>query len=200
MDYSSVKLGGGSWTCTKCGKLITGSSIYHECIDIKQSLKEEKMKDNYVFFWNGIYSQWYNAPMSIDGVTYNCCEQYMMHQKALFFGDTEIAEKIMQTTHPSEQKQFGRQVKGFDKDKWDSVCIGIVYKGNYAKFTQNQGLKEQLLLTGNKILVEASPLDKIWGIGMAEADEGIENPANWKGLNLLGWSITLVRQEIKSQL
>jgi len=154
------------------------------------------MKSNYVFFWNGIYSQWYQAPMTIDGINYNCCEQYMMHQKALTFGDTETAELIMKAEHPKDQKALGRQVKNFDKAKWDTVSIGIVFKGNYAKFSQNDELGDELLATGNKILVEASPYDTIWGIGMGEKEPGINNPANWRGLNLLGWSIMLVRKEL----
>ena len=154
------------------------------------------MKSNYVFFWNGVYSQWYQAPMTIDGIEYNCCEQYMMHQKALTFGDTKTAELIMEAEHPKDQKALGRQVKNFDKAKWDTVSIGIVYKGNYAKFSQNDELGDELLATGNKILVEASPYDTIWGIGMGEKEPGINDPANWKGLNLLGWSIMLVRKEL----
>lgn len=158
-----------------------------------------RQTENYILFWNGIYSQWYQAPMTIDGVTYNCCEQYMMHQKALLFSDFEVAEKIMKADHPRDQKQLGREVKGFNKSVWDSACIRIVYKGNYAKFTQNEDLKHQLLATENDILVEASPYDTVWGIGMGEEEPGIENPANWKGLNLLGWSITLVKKELQSQ-
>ena len=157
-----------------------------------------KITDKHVFFWHGIYSQWHKAPMIIDGVQYNCCEQYMMHQKALTFNDLEIAEKVLQTSNPKDQKGLGRQIKGFDKDKWDSVCLGIVYKGNFAKFTQNPDLMSMLLSTGDKLLVEASPLDKIWGIGMAEEDPAVDDPANWKGLNLLGWSITLVKQQLKN--
>jgi ribA/ribD-fused uncharacterized protein len=156
------------------------------------------MKSNYVFFWNGIYSQWHQAPMTIDGIEYNCCEQYMMHQKALTFGDTETAELIMKAEHPKDQKALGRQVKNFDKAKWDTVSIGIVYKGNYAKFSQNVELADELLATGNRIMVEASPYDTIWGIGMGEKEPGINDPANWKGLNLLGWSIMLVRKELFS--
>ena len=157
-----------------------------------------KITNKYVFFWNGIYSQWHKAPMIIEGVEYNCCEQYMMHQKALTFNDLEIAKKVLQTSNPKDQKGLGRQIKGFDKDKWDSVCLGIVYKGNFAKFTQNPDLMSALLSTGDRLLVEASPLDKIWGIGMAEEDPAVDDPANWKGLNLLGWSITLVKQQLKN--
>ena len=156
-----------------------------------------KITDKYVFFWNGIYSQWHKAPMIIEGVEYNCCEQYMVHQKALVFNDLDTAEKILATSNPKDQKALGRQVMGFNKEKWDSVCLGIVYKGNFAKFTQNPDLAEELIATGDRLLVEASPYDRLWGIGMREEDPGVEDPSNWKGLNLLGWSITLVKQQLK---
>lgn len=156
-----------------------------------------KITDKYVFFWNGIYSQWYPSNFEVDGYKYNTAEKYMMHQKALFFGDEEIAQKIMLADRPDEQKALGRQVKSFDFDRWSKACLIIVYKGNYAKFTQNEDLKKQLLETGDKILVEASPYDQIWGIGMGENEEGIEDPKNWKGQNLLGWAIMMVRQQLK---
>jgi ribA/ribD-fused uncharacterized protein len=155
-----------------------------------------KTTNKYVFFWNGIYSQWHKANMTIDGITYNSCEQYMMHQKALTFGDTEIAKLIMEETNPREQKKYGRMIKNFDKSVWDKVCLSIVIKGNYFKFSQNSDLKAALLLTGKRILVEASPVDNIWGIGMAEDDVNIEHPMCWKGLNLLGQAITIVKQEL----
>ena len=155
-----------------------------------------KTTNKYVFFWNGIYSQWHKANMTIDGITYNSCEQYMMHQKALTFGDTEIAKLIMEETNPREQKKYGRMIKNFDKSVWDKVCLSIVIKGNYFKFKQNSDLKAALLLTGKRILVEASPVDNIWGIGMAEDDVNIEHPMCWNGLNLLGQAITIVKQEL----
>jgi ribA/ribD-fused uncharacterized protein len=154
--------------------------------------------DKYVFFWNGPFSQWTIANMEIDGYIYNSCEQYMMHQKALTFGDEEIANLIMQELNPREQQKYGRQIKNFDKNVWDSVCLSIVYKGNLAKFTQNPELKHELLSTGDRIIVEASPLDKIWGIGMGENEPGNENPENWKGLNLLGLAIMLVRNQLRN--
>jgi ribA/ribD-fused uncharacterized protein len=156
-----------------------------------------KITNKYVFFWNGIYSQWYSARMTIDGIEYNCCEQYMMHQKALTFGDTVTAEMILESSDPKEQKALGRKVVGFNKDKWDDVCIGIVFKGNLAKFSQNSHLKASLLSTDDKILVEASPYDKIWGIGLGEEHPDVEDPSKWKGLNLLGWSITMVKKELQ---
>ena len=155
-----------------------------------------KITDKYVFFWDGIYSQWHKAPMTVNGIEYNCCEQYMMHQKALFFGDDEIAEKVMNTKNPSDQKALGRQIKGFNKERWDKVCLGIVYKGNHAKFTQNPELKEELLGTFDRLMVEASPYDQVWGIGLDENEPGINIAMNWKGQNLLGWAITMVKQEL----
>ncbi len=130
-----------------------------------------RITDKYVFFWNGIYSQWYIVPMIID---------------------KEVLEEI----NPREHKVLGRKIKGFDKSVWDKVCLSIVYKGNLHKFKQNLDLLKELKDTENRMLVEASPLDNIWGIGMAENDEGVENPINWKGLNLLGQAINLVKQEI----
>lgn len=156
-----------------------------------------RITDKYVFFWNGIYSQWHKAPMTIDRTDFVTCEQYMMYQKAMLFNDKDIAHQILLTNNAKEQKSLGRMVQNFNKAVWDKACLSIVYKGNYAKFTQNEDLREQLLSTRDRILVEASPLDSIWGIGMGEDDAGVENPANWKGLNLLGQAITLVKQELK---
>jgi ribA/ribD-fused uncharacterized protein len=155
-----------------------------------------KITEKHVFFWNGIYSQWYKAPMTIDKIEYNSCEQYMMHQKALLFGDLEIAQQIMNESNPREQKRFGRMIRNFDKSVWDKNCLAIVYEGNLAKFSQNQDLKEQMLATADRIFVEASPLDNIWGIGLDENAENIDNPSFWLGLNLLGQALTLVKQEL----
>jgi len=151
----------------------------------------------YVFFYGGIYSQWYQSPFTIDGIEYNCAEQYMMHQKALLFNDEVTAYAIMQEKDPRFQKQLGRQVEGFDKDKWDAHSRDVVYKGNLAKFSQNPILLDELLSTGDKIIVEASPTDTIWGIGMGMYSIGVENPANWNGLNWLGQAIMLVRNELR---
>ena len=153
--------------------------------------------DKYVFFWNGIYSQWHKANMTIGKIEYNSCEQYMMHQKALLFGDEETAELIMEEKNPREQKKFGRMVKNFDKSVWEKNCLAIVYEGNLAKFSQNAGLKEEMLSTGNRFFVEASPFDNVWGIGMDENAQGVEDPSYWLGLNLLGQALTLVKNELR---
>lgn len=158
-----------------------------------------KITDKYVFFWHGIYSQWHKSKMTIDGVEYSSCEQYMMHQKAIVFSDFYIASQILLTDDPKEQKALGRKIQGFNKDIWDSVCLSIVFKGNLAKFSQNESLKADLLSTGNRIMVEASPLDKIWGIGIAEDHPDVESPESWRGLNLLGSALNLVKQELNKK-
>jgi ribA/ribD-fused uncharacterized protein len=144
-----------------------------------------KTTDKYVFFLSGIYSQWHKAEIEIDGIVYNTCEQYMMHQKAVTFGDAAMAQKILETDDPAEQKGYGRLIKGFDKAVWDKACFDIVLKGNIAKFTQHPNLGKKLVETGTRILAEASPKDAIWGIGMHETNPNIEDESKW-GTNLLG--------------
>lgn len=156
-----------------------------------------KTTDKYVFFWNGIYSQWFRSSFTINGVRFSSCEQYMMYRKALLFGDEDIANRILETEIPAAQKELGKLVKGFDRAIWDQNCFSIVYEGNLAKFTQNPELKEELLATGDKVIVEASPVDFIWGIKRAEADEESEYPSQWRGLNLLGFAIMTVRNELR---
>lgn len=110
---------------------------------------------------NGIFSQWYIADMTIDGRKFFCCEQYMMWSKAILFNDNIAAEKIMQAKTPGEIKKLGREVRNFDQEIWDKNKLNIVVKANYYKFTQNTNLLNQLMATENKILVEASPWDRI---------------------------------------
>lgn len=156
-----------------------------------------RITNKHVFFWNGIYSQWHKAQMTIGGIEYNSCEQYMMHQKALLFDDEIIADLIMQEKNPKEQKKYGRQIRNFDKAIWEKNCLAIVFEGNLAKFSQNPELKAEMLSTGNKIFVEASPLDHIWGIGLDENAENIDDPSYWLGLNLLGQALTLVKNQLR---
>ena len=156
-----------------------------------------RITEKHVFFWNGIYSQWHKAPMVIDKIEYDSCEQYMMHQKALLFGDLEIAEQIMLEKNPREQKRYGRMIRNFDKATWDKNCLAIVYEGNLAKFSQNEDLKLEMLATGDRVFVEASPLDNIWGIGLDENAENVDDPSFWLGLNLLGQALTLVKIKLQ---
>lgn len=174
-----------------------------------ESLIQEKpnwTKDDFIFFWghhktNGInkgcFSQWWPCTFSVDGATYNCAEQYMMAMKAKLFHDEETLQKIMETTEPNTCKYLGRQVKNFNSEKWDANCYQIVFWGNLHKFGQNEDLKKELLATGDKILVEASPYDHIWGIEMSQDNPDCGNPNKWKGTNLLGFALTEVRDILK---
>jgi len=155
--------------------------------------------EKYVFFWNGVFSQWYPSKFIIEEVEYNCCEQYMMARKAKLFGDNDAYCEIMKSKEPAYQKQIGRQVKGFEKNEWESICRQIVYDGNYAKFTQNPVMKEELMATGDMEIVEASPHDKIWGIGLHETDPRAWDKSTWKGTNWLGEAIMQVRETLKKE-
>jgi len=157
----------------------------------------EKQKEKYHLFWGGEFSQWYPSTFEIDGTTYNCAEQYMMEQKALFFDDVLSADMIMASTSPREQKAFGRKVQNFDADKWMEVCYDVVVKANIAKFSQNPKLLEVLLNTGDIEIVEASPYDKIWGIGLGENDPRAQDKSQWDGLNLLGKAVMETREKLK---
>lgn len=162
----------------------------------------------YIYFWGhhpkkdgGItkscFSQWWKSRFNIGHTEYLFMEQYMMAEKARFFGDKEIEEKIMNSYDPKEIKSFGRKVRGFDEEIWNRAKYSIIINGNYNKFMQNERLKTFLLSTGDKILVEASPYDTVWGIQMSEEDVNIKNPELWRGENLLGFALMEVRNEIK---
>ena len=156
--------------------------------------------NNGVYFKSGYLSQWYEAPIIIDDINYNCCEKFMMYQKAIYFQDYEIAKNILNTNDPKEHKKFGRMVKNFDEEKWNNICELIVYRANYVKFTQNLNLKEKLLKTGDKIIVECSPYDQIWGNGLDITNTLKTSPENWKGTNKLGKILMVVRDNIKKSL
>jgi len=156
--------------------------------------------EKFTFFWRTAspFSQWFLADFTVNGVQYTSAEQYMMHQKALLFNDQNNADKIMKTRSASVQKKLGRQVAGFNQTIWESECQRIVYEGNRAKFTQNEDLQAALLATRGTTLVEASPDDRIWGVGLAEEDPRIRNRKTWRGTNWLGEILTRLREEIGS--
>lgn len=154
------------------------------------------------FFYNGPLSNWASTPF-VDlssGIFYRCVEQYMMHRKALLFGDVKVAEKILQTKLPRDQKALGRQVAGFDKGVWDKEARQIVYEGCYYKFTQNKDALDWLVKTSGHYLVEASPQDVIWGIGLSSLDEKAKDPLNWRGKNWLGQVLTSLREDLSPSL
>ncbi|OWF43560.1 riboflavin biosynthesis protein PYRR, chloroplastic-like [Mizuhopecten yessoensis] len=157
-------------------------------------------KEDFEFFWReeSPFSQFHPAVFTVDGTKYNCAEQYMMHQKAITFKDDENAKAIMKAAKPFTQKKLGRKVKNFAPDVWSAKCVDVVKKGNIAKFSQNSHLRKKLLDTYPKIMVEASPRDRIWGIGLASTNKLAWNKSTWRGKNLLGYALTDVRKTLMS--
>jgi hypothetical protein len=156
--------------------------------------------DKYTFFWSGPFSQWYASEFKLNGEKFCTAEQYMMYMKAKLFGDEEIANQIMKTHNPKEQKALGRKVRNFDPVIWNKHADQIVFDGSYAKYTQNASLLALLLETDGSLLVEASPYDKIWGIGMSAAEADRVPPSKWKGENRLGIALTKVREKIVEEM
>lgn len=157
--------------------------------------------DTHYFFYRHEFGQWTKRDMTdMFRLTYNCCEQYMMFHKAMLFEDKDTAQRIMETDDPHEQKKLGREVADFDIGVWNKYCFMIVWEANYLKFTQHEDLKNRLIMTQGKCLVEASPVDKVWGVGLAADDDRILDPKNWRGKNLLGKVLNSVRDAIISTL
>lgn len=165
-------------------------------------------KKDFLFFWGrqaspdgnltaSSLSQWWPSEFKESIETYRCAEQYMMASKARLFGDTAILSDIMKSYDPKTVKALGRKVKNFDETIWDRVKYGVVLNGSYLKFSQNKPLRDFLLSTKDKILVEASPYDAVWGIKMSASDEGAYNPLKWKGENLLGFALMEARDELR---
>jgi hypothetical protein len=164
----------------------------------------EGHKVKYTFFWGHkkksettigktCFSQWYEAGFDINDVHYPTAEHYMMAEKARLFNDEEVLRKILKSTDPGAAKNLGRSIKCYQDDVWKKHRFDIVVRGNRAKFSQNEKLKQFLVNTGNTILVEASPTDRIWGIGLEQSHPDVENPAKWRGMNLLGFALMRVR-------
>ncbi len=162
---------------------------------------------DYLFFWGHqpsrdgsisktCLSQWWPSAFAKDNKVFPTAEHYMMAQKALLLGDSETFERILTKASPKSAKELGRQVKNFDPKVWDENKYNIVKQGNYLKFSQHETLKQFLKLTKEKVLVEASPVDTIWGIGLAEDSPKAKNSHEWRGENLLGFALMEVRDEI----
>jgi len=154
-------------------------------------------RGGFVFFWSGWPSQWHFSDFTVEGVAYTCAEQFMMAEKARLFGDEETLRKILAADLPREQKALGRQVRDFDEARWTSACRDVVYRGNVAKFSQNAYLKELLLATEGKTLAEASPTDRIWGIGLAADDRRATDRSAWRGKNWLGEALVGARADLR---
>lgn len=175
--------------------------------DELRSLVRAGAKPDFLLFWGhrvtrrigaSCLSQWYPAPFELAGVRFATAEHYMMAEKARLFGDRGCEERILAASHPGDAKRMGREVKDFDPSRWEEQRWHIVVSGNLAKFRQNEAFGRYLLGTGQRVLVEASPVDGIWGIGLARDDERATQPVLWQGLNLLGFALMEVRSRLES--
>lgn len=146
---------------------------------------------------NGYLSNWYLSNFKIGSTQFSSMEQYMMYQKAIVFNDTKSAKKILETTDVSKIKALGRQVSNYNDKYWNGVRQIIIYKGLLEKFSQNKDLKKRLLNTGNDILAECAVQDKIWGIGLSMKDVNRWDMEKWRGENLLGFALMMVREELQ---
>lgn len=185
------------------------------CVADLVRLVEGGERVKYAFFWGhqpqadasvgaGCFSQWWPSAFSVegvdgvDGVEFATAEHYMMHRKALLFDDAEAAVKVLTVRHPSAAKAVGRTVRGFDEEVWARHRFGIVTDASVAKFSSDAALRAYLLGTGDRVLVEASPRDRIWGIGMGAGNEKASSPARWQGLNLLGFALMQARDALRA--
>ncbi|MFI6451254.1 NADAR family protein [Streptosporangium amethystogenes] len=164
----------------------------------------------HLFFWGhrpsrdgrvgaGCLSQWWEVTFTTEGHLFRSAEHYMMAHKAWLFGDDETAARILAAEHPGEAKRLGREVRGFDGAVWDEHRYGIVVRGNIAKFGAHPELRDFLLGTRTRVLVEASPVDRIWGIGLTADDERAASATTWRGLNLLGFALMDTRDALEAE-
>ncbi|MFC9158290.1 NADAR family protein [Streptomyces bauhiniae] len=164
----------------------------------------------YLHFWGhrpqrdgsvgaGCLSQWWPAPFTVDGVEYATAEHWMMAAKARLFADPDAERLVLAAGHPAGAKKAGRLVRGFDEEIWRRERFRIVVEGSVHKFAADPGLREFLLGTGDRVLVEASPVDRVWGIGLSVQDEAAWDPARWEGPNLLGFALMEARERLRSE-
>ena len=167
-------------------------------------------RPKYLFFWGHqprrdgtigkeCLSQWWEAGFNVDEVHYPTAEHFMMAEKARLFDDEEVLDKIIKANHPGAAKKFGRQVRGFDEGRWTQARFDIVVRANTEKFSQNEILRDFLCATKQRVLVEASPVDRVWGIGLAADDDRAQHPHQWRGLNLLGFALMEVRARLQQE-
>lgn len=141
-------------------------------------------------------SQWWPSPFVVDGRRYATAEHWMMAAKARLFGDAEAERHVLAAAHPAQAKKAGRLVRGFDEAIWERERFRIVVEGSVHKFAADPALRAFLLNTGERVLVEASPVDRVWGIGLTADDEAAQDPERWRGLNLLGFALMEARAEL----
>jgi ribA/ribD-fused uncharacterized protein len=168
------------------------------------------MRPKYLCFWGhkpesngsvgrGCLSQWFHAPFVVEGDRFATAEHFMMAEKARLFGDEQARLAVLAAPSPAAAKALGRGVRNFDDARWNAARFDIVVRGNVAKFGQNPALRDFLLTTGERVLVEASPRDRIWGIGMGAANPDAEQPRKWRGQNLLGFALMAARAQLRKE-
>ncbi|MFE3194378.1 NADAR family protein [Nocardia sp. NPDC059240] len=157
-------------------------------------------RPEFLFFWGHtrtpghemgkwVLSQWWPIEFTVDGQSYGSAEHFMMAEKARLFGDEPMRTRILASETPADAKRLGRAISGFDQDTWEAHRYDIVLRGSIAKFGQHDALREFLLATEGKVLVEAAPRDTIWGIGLGAENPAAADPARWRGDNLLGFAL-----------
>ncbi|MFF8608097.1 NADAR family protein [Streptomyces sp. NPDC015346] len=172
----------------------------------QQVSKGEKVK--WLHFWGhrgrpdgqlsaSCLSQWWPSPFEVEGVRYATAEHWMMASKARLFGDPEAERAALAARSPAAAKRAGRLVRGFDEKVWERERFAIVVEGSVHKFASDEALRGFLLGTGGRVLVEASPLDRVWGIGLAADDPRAKDPSRWRGLNLLGFALMEARSRLR---
>ncbi|MFE6484334.1 NADAR family protein [Streptomyces sp. NPDC057757] len=180
-------------------------------IDSREALVSEVQSGarvKYLHFWGhrerqdgqvgaSCLSQWWPAPFTVDGVAYATAEHWMMARKAWLFGDAEAERRAVEAENPALAKKAGRLVRGFDEGTWERERFGIVVEGSVHKFAAHPELRAFLLATGERVLVEASPMDRVWGIGLAADDERAADPQRWRGSNLLGFALMEARERLR---
>ncbi|MFD3478098.1 NADAR family protein [Streptomyces sp. NPDC058695] len=200
---------------------LEGAAAIHDQDSLVRAV-EAGVRVKYLYFWGhapradgtigaSCLSQWWVAPFTVDGVEYATAEHWMMAAKARLFGDAEAERRAVGAAHPSQAKKAGRLVRGFDEDVWARERFGIVVEGSVHKFAAHADLREFLLGTGERsergvppaegwgrgrVLVEASPLDRVWGIGLAADAEAAADPRRWRGPNLLGFALMAARERL----
>ncbi|MFJ2836485.1 NADAR family protein [Nocardia sp. NPDC087230] len=175
-----------------------------DTVDQLRQAIEQGATPKYLAFWGhtprpdgtigaSCLSQWWPTDFVVDGTAFRSAEHYMMWRKALLFDDERTAARVLEANHPSVAKKLGRQIRAFDDTVWERARFEIVVAGSVAKFGQDDDLRAYLLGTGARVLVEASPVDRIWGIGLAADDARATDPGRWQGLNLLGFALMRAR-------
>jgi ribA/ribD-fused uncharacterized protein len=186
--------------------LVTCGRVTSEQRHTIDTLIESGRRLKFVFFWSHegtsrtlgaeCLSQWYPTPFTEGTYTFATAEHYMMFHKAKLFGDEEAAAKVLSAPSPAAAKAIGRTVRGFDENIWTAERFGVVVAGSRAKFRSSTELRRYLVQTGNRVLVEASPTDRVWGIGLTADDPHAQNPSRWRGLNLLGFALMQAREDL----